>query len=1039
MLSGEDKRVLPRLGCSIAVGAAGKSASLGEIIDINLDGGRILTQQALPVGSHLPLVFQLGSGQAPISAEAEVVRTAPDFMGVRFVKLSRPDSRKLRRFVVDLTAISGHRDAASRLHDHASAASVPIREAALIEDLLSASIATKVAHVIIPAERQLRVEAPLQSIAGNSLGYRNVAEARLLANEFVFVLYTIDFVSYSFQAQVTSVDGESFVLRRPDLLHYSERRSSRRVEAAPDSRLEMTVSWRKDTMSWPLIEKSETGFSFWSSEEQNPFLLGTPLKGAVLVVAGEVKDLTHAVVKNISPNVDSEGRTRLRVGVEFGSERAGVSLQQTEASKENKEESEKKKGKVAAWANLLSRKVSFAYHKKKNKAGSDRRQETIDVAFDNAKGEHVAGLLNTTFVANQRVRAPLVIVVPGYGGRKETFCALAHTVVHNFRRQYRDVAVLRMDSTNNLGESYKAPGSEKEGASNLKYTVSGCMADLAGAVKWAQSNRHVDATDIVVISSSFSSIAVRRFLTEKEGNHVSHWFVMMGASDAQNCILHVAGNLDIYGNFLRGIKNGVISLIGCLVDADHFCEDLSKHKLATIDDARRDMAAIKAHITWMIGKQDGYMDPRRIRDIMTVKSSGRREMIEVNSGHLPRSSHEALEHFALLTGRIWQHFFQASIRCETPSMGFLDSVSEKEWKRVRRGNMKSSREYWKTYLLGQDEIGFDVLTLSPYYRQLVADQVRLAEPEGKRVLDLGAGTGNVSEALSRKSPQSMVAVDLVDLALERLRKKVAGRVPLSTHAASADGSPMVAYRRWLQGEVAGLTALSGRLPGLQQSIVEQLTQHYSAAVHAKARGAEIDLKHIKGAMRMEARARDALQDLSVISRHVRGLLSRQEAAKMMRCVSPSIFEGHRGLPLKSADFQTVVCSLVLSYLEHPEEALSEMMRVLEPGGLLVISSMKRDADSSMLYQDLIGYLEKAPEAEIAEGGEREKLISAARDFSNHAADLLRFEEEGVFTFWSGDELTHLVQQAGFIQVEACASFGTPGQAVIVTGRKPCDA
>ena len=1035
MLSGEDKRVLPRLTCSIAVGAAGKSAPLGELVDINLDGGRIMTTKPLPVGSHLPLVLQLEPGQTPLLAESEVVRATDGAMGVKFIKLSRPDSRRLRRFVVDLTTIFGHRDAASRLHNTASENSVPIRDAKLIDDLLTGSIASRVAHVIIPADKQVRYEAPLGAVTNGVLLYPTSKHETLHAGDFVFVLYTIDFVSYSFQTQVEQADAREIRLRKPEILHYSERRSTKRQMAAENSRLEMNVPWRQDTMSWPLIEGSETGFSFWSSEESHHFLPGTPLKGAVVVTEGEAKDLELAVVKHVSADKSPEGARRFRVGVEFGRERGKVALQSLNPEDSNRTD-EKSPGKVSSWAENLSRKVSFVYHKKIKKSGLSAAGETLNVSFDNARGQRVVALLNTTFAPNQRTRAPVVLVVPGYGGRKETFSALAHTITYNFKRQYRDIAILRMDSTNNLGESDKSPGCEKEGASNLKYTVSGCIADIAGAVKWVHTNRHVDATDIVIISSSFSSIAVRRFLATPEGQDISHWFVMMGASDAQNCILHVAGNLDIYGNYMRGIKNGIISLIGCLVDADHFCEDLHKHNLATIEDARKDMISIKAHITWVIGKQDGYMDPRRIHDVMSVRAPGRREIIEVDSGHLPRSSQEALGHFAMLTGRLWRHLYQADLRCETPSIGLLDTASEAEWKRVRRENMKNSREYWRSYLLGQDDIGFDVLALSPYYRQLIVDQVALADPEQKRILDLGAGTGNVSDGLSRRNLRSLVAIDLVDLALERLKQKVGGRVPLEVRTASADGSALVAMRRWLDGELAGLSDLCGRVPGLQQNLVDQISAHYTPGIHAKLRGAEMDIRHIKGAMRIDPRGRDMISDLCLLSRYVKNRIAVEEARSQVKSVPVYVFDAHGGLPLQDSDFDTIVCSLVLSYLEHPDDALSEMLRVLKPNGTLIISSMKRDADSSMLYQDLIAYLEKAPSADLPEGSDRGKLIHAAREFSNHAADLLRFEEEGIFTFWSGDELKLLVQEAGFVNAECSYSFGMPGQAVIVKARKP---
>jgi hypothetical protein len=113
-----------------------------------------------------------------------------------------------------------------------------------------------------------------------------------------------------------------------------------------------------------------------------------------------------------------------------------------------------------------------------------------------------------------------------------------------------------------------------------------------------------------------------------------------------------------------------------------------------------------------------------------------------------------------------------------------------------------------------------------------------------------------------------------------------------------------------------------------------------------------------------------------------------------------------------------------------------MRRVLVPGGTLVVSSMRPDADTSKLFLDLIAHLENADDADLPADVDRAKLLSAARDFVNRAADLLRRREEGLFRFYSDAELAHVLALAGFEDTVTMASFGSPPQAVIVRCRRP---
>ncbi len=120
-------------------------------------------------------------------------------------------------------------------------------------------------------------------------------------------------------------------------------------------------------------------------------------------------------------------------------------------------------------------------------------------------------------------------------------------------------------------------------------------------------------------------------------------------------------------------------------------------------------------------------------------------------------------------------------------------------------------------------------------------------------------------------------------------------------------------------------------------------------------------------------------------------------------------------------FDKACCSLVLSYLNRPQEVLTEIHRVLRPGGRIVVSSMKPFCDLSEIYRDFMG---QQLTAEALESG---------RDLLRAAGKIRLKEEQGYYTFFSGEELTDLLSGAGFKKCESHMSFG--GQAVVVAAEK----
>ncbi|MBN1947718.1 MAG: PilZ domain-containing protein [Bradymonadales bacterium] len=1030
---GSERRGLLRVPSRIVVTQTGKSHLLGEIRNLSLSGVFIASNDPLPEGSNLSISFSLRDGKPDLVVQGRVVWRSSAGLGLEFLHLSSASRRRLRRTIVELASVVGHRETAIQLHDLDEKATEPIRDPTTIRDLFRKGLDCGVACTIIAAGRQLRETGTLHDLTPDLLHLRLMHQSELNIGEKVFLWMTVDFVSYSFEAEVRAVQVHSIALTVPKLMYYSERRTNRRQLHPAGKSLVLPLPWQPDrSLRWPIVDIGPGGLSFRVGTEEALILPGTPLTGALLEDQGKTTSLPLPVVRHLTLMQNDGEAPWLKVGVAYQLERVPTPIAQEVLSEPLKK---------GPWHRFQSRLrglasgLSYLYHSRLGK----RRKSDLPfqvVRYLNRRGQQVVGLLNLAFPAEGKVRAPLILVTPGYGGRKEVMSGLAMTIVHNFRLHHQNVAVLRLDNTNNLGESDKDPGCEQDGSHTLHYTMSGGVEDLLGALDWADRNPFVEPTDILVISISLSSVPVRRLLTLPEAARISYWIAFMGVADAQDAALHAAGNIDMYGNYLRGVKNGVISLLGCLVDADHYCRDLEQHHLATIDDARADMAQIRAAVTWLVGKHDGWLDPRRVRDIMEVKAPGSRHILEVDAGHVPRSGEEALAEFALMSRLIWRHLFGRELEVTPLSAGWLAAVSDQEWQRVRRTRLEDRAGYWKSYLLGENDLGFDIVELSSAYRQFVETEVKLAQATGKRVLDLGAGTGNVSVTLQNESPAELVCLDIVPEALEKLEEKVGRDRQVTTVVANADGSPLIAMKRWLAGDLAGLPALAGRIPGVGQSLLDPVGERYTPELHALLRGSHLDAREVVQAAGLPLTLVPVLSDLNLLARVARGHLDADQAAPRLRHVHRSVLDDNRGLPFPDGRFDCVMCSIVLSYLDHPQDTLFEIHRVLAPGGRLVVSTMKPDADISKLVLGLIDQIEAAPESDLPAGYSRSRLLKAARDYISSAANLVRLEEEGLFRFFGAERFLSLLGKAGFDGAELTLSFGDPPQALVVLCHRP---
>ena len=135
----------------------------------------------------------------------------------------------------------------------------------------------------------------------------------------------------------------------------------------------------------------------------------------------------------------------------------------------------------------------------------------------------------------------------------------------------------------------------------------------------------------------------------------------------------------------------------------------------------------------------------------------------------------------------------------------------------------------------------------------------------------------------------------------------------------------------------------------------------------------------------------------------------------------SLADLEQPLPFNDNTFDKICCNLVISYVKDPEATLRELVRVLKPGGKILLSSMKPDADLSSIYRNFVDMTENQEELE-----EARMLLSAA-------GRIKQKEHAGIYRFFSGEELEQLIQKTGARTLSVARTFAN--QANLLAGEK----
>jgi len=1067
-----DRRVFPRVQC--ALDCAVSELGAGRLLNLSVGGAFIAFAGELDKpGDHVHLRFDLDGEE--LSVVGEVVRTSPIVplgtgFGVRFHEVAEELGERLHRFVLGrlLTEIAEVMEDNPAPLDPNSVTVIRGVEQVLAElrggsgdngGFEGSLFQRDVAELVDVKLTQVGSQRLLAQLKSSSVTHPRVGD-------HVHLSLRCGHANVHLHTQVLDRRGASLVLEVPaSVTRFELRRAPRTVPGPGTMFVEIPVPYPPGRrLRREVLDISATGLAFRCRTDEAFFLPGTPLRELVITgaeVGGEER--RSAQVMHVTAVEGERGEVdHLRVGVDFG-----ISDTAFKRGVRPRPPSERK------GSSFLSRMTSLIGQLVPRRAAAGGRRgggpEIELVRYANKRREEIVGILNTTpRSGGQRLRAPVVVIPPAHGKRKESTSGLALTLVENFARRGRDVVVIRYDGVRNLGESYKDPECREHGREALRMTLSQGVADLEATLRYIDNNDVFAASSVIVVSFSLQAVIGRRVLFADRGRRIRHWVAVNGAPFASDLICNAAGGVDYIGQHRGGARVGEASILGVLSDGDRFCADAIEQGLAFAEDAAREVPAIAAPITWILGRYDAWVDPAVVRELMAQPSAAERTVVELDCGHIPLNSEEALELFQAITRAIWRSLEGEEIEPVFPPWREFINVRNAEWKRTPRSPLPDKRAYWAQYLMGggEQKISYDVLFACDEYLRFLDRQADLLGIEpGDRVADMGCGTGNFfARYFSRRGTRGragtlVTLVDFVPKALAAAKAKlgrVGGgrdglRVPVDACCVSLDLCPTRIFRAFLAGDFYGYDPLKGTMTGLGDYSIEMWKAMDDWRLHDVLRGRALDdedRSFLKSSF--PADEREVVVDVNRICRWILGRweaadLTREGRRRLSSGAAPTFTdlrlarlasrdpEALEQLPFADGSFDRLVSSLVLSYLENPLETLREFHRCLAPGGRLVVSSMRPDVDMSRIYQNLLLSLERGDEVAIPDGISRAEFIRDLRSFLSSAAFLLTLAEEGQFAFFTRDELRHLVERAGFRRVETFEAFGDPPQAHITVG------
>ncbi|EMS80825.1 tRNA-specific adenosine deaminase TadA [Desulfotignum phosphitoxidans DSM 13687] len=1060
-----EKRKIPRTVCRLTdISSKNINIPIVSIKNISPEGCLLSFRGDLCLKDKIDLEFWLPDDSRKIETTGIISYVIKNCFkginsaGVLFADINEIDQKRIYNFIVSTASSSALKNMQETISKEKIADKYKISAPGKINTFFNHVMKERIPLTVLFENSQNVFELIINKINIQDQVFitenqTDIITLELSENHPSYFSFYFDGGSYYFKTKCIGYDNDSVIFAFPPILYQLEKRACNREMSVDYIQISIHLDGIPDRQfQGRLIDISRRGFLCEFSLDQwieNSIKSGQAInytlnKNYGLGSFGEIR---HVIKKQ-----GFNGSNVLQIGVEAGIKRSDFIFKKFC-------DSEWKKKKL--YQKILP---SFVRQMPRSRV----------VTYNNSSGKKITALLNYT---RKNTLAPVVILPPAFGKKKETLSPLVSTLITNYRHVNEDIITIRYDGINRPGESYNKEMFPKRGYEMLHYQITQGLDDLRSTLRYVYNNPLFKPSMVILVAFSMSALDARKIMIDPNNEKIDYLINVMGATCGQSSFGNVMGGMDIIGNARIGIQSGLAGVLGHLLDVDNIARDLIDNKYAYITDARLDMSKISTPVTWIYGKYDRWIPENEIIDMMSIKSDGMREVIEIPAGHNLRSSDDAIKTFKLITQLIYRMQFKKDFNPIAPDRKNMVALITYERERLENTEKFRPDDYWKQYLMGQgNSVGYDFYKNIKVFREFLTLQSELIGLENGEVFaDIGCGTGifienmllDLAERKKNINDTHLVLVDLVREALdkskakcEKIFKSYKSLVPEKIELIQMDLDPnrLIPVKKFVKEDSLDFNFLRNRIDGLMNITIDQLLQNNSPRLYAIMKGAVLtpdDSAYLKDIFSIDAyetilefnrAARFINKDLfahdMINEKYVHQNLIRDEDYIHIR-TSDLIFKrldfSKNGLEMnlnfKANYFNKIVASLFISYLYNPDDIIYDFYRMLKPGGRLLVSSMKPDSDISLIFTDYINKVQKFDLADT-EIKDQEMNLTAARAMLNEAASLFELEEDGYFRFYSDKELVAMLENAGFKDITVTSSLGKPEQVVILTGEKP---
>jgi ubiquinone/menaquinone biosynthesis C-methylase UbiE/pimeloyl-ACP methyl ester carboxylesterase len=1057
-LNRNEERQLPRTCCHIEdVMVVSQELQVLSIENLSTEGLLLNYKGSLEQGETLELSVGIPGDERRLSLSGIVMYVMDNVFrgsltaGLRLSIMKEVEERRLRNLIITCAAGSAIRDMHEHLSTRGTGPEYQINDPNLIDSVFQSlnmecvRLSTLMDGSFIILEHE--IEQLDQNLRQFAIRPNPDIVKKVKLGESAYFAFYWNKGSHYFKTKVASVGGDRLTFPIPPTVFRSNKRSYQRKplrESAVSLRIDGGHSEQK-SIAGTLLDISRRGFLCElciSTEMQSLFQKGKSVRYKVddRLGLGSEGQIRHLKV------LPSAGGVVIQVGIEAGIGRSSVLYKRIRADK---------------WEEEKTRELALV--------GPDKRIESILARYSDQAGNEICALINAT---ERGIKAPVVIIPSAYGKTKESLSPLVATLLASFWAEGKNIVTLRYDGVNRPGESHQDAAHPKPGYEMLFYRPSQGLSDLKAALDFVGDNPYFTKEKVIIVSFSMSAIEVRRVLSQEKVSGVDYWISCMGVPSGQTTLRCILGGIDIISNYRLGIPNGTIGLLGHLIDMDIMAADLVKNKYVFMTDARLDMSQIDVPVLWIYGLDDKWVDVDEVKDLMSVKALGSREILEIPTGHNLRTSDDAIETFKLITSSIYEKLFEEKLVPREPSKDQMLRLLTAERERLENRAEPVLNEYWRNYLLGNErnKVGYDFYRNIPEFADFVRMQIAcLGIGKKETIADLGCGTGILLEELlkyvaeqgEKVSIVEIIAVDLVQEALAKTREKCervaennSNLKEISFRFVQMDLEPnrLIPVAQFISSDTRTLGTLRNKIQGLSSKVLDVLIERECSDLNSVMRGVIPETEVFsKLKASLGPVAFQTVKDFGRAARFLRNSIAESDIKPDHRAgricpenmrTSDLLFERlnfgdckrELSLDLPENHFTKIIASLFLSYLVHPEYFLTECHRMLKPGGILLVSSMRPDCDISVMFTNYIDHVQTEDCHEQGWEGDTEG-VKGARDMLNEAASLVELEEAGYFRFYTCEELKELLSGVGFKDISLLRGMGKPAQANIAIAKK----